>query len=151
MSPTIVTKDGKPVMVVGTPGGSRIITAVLHTILNAVDYGMDVQEAVDAPRFHQQWLPGPTNVELFALSPDTRKSWSAWATNSARRSRRTTGGDPGRRASLGGQAGGQQPLLRRERPAPQHRAGGWLLIVIARSNKVASAGASHCDASAALA
>lgn len=73
MSPTIVTKDGKPVMVVGTPGGSRIITAVLHTILNVVDYGMNVQEAVDAPRFHQQWLPDVTNVETFALSPDTRK------------------------------------------------------------------------------
>jgi gamma-glutamyltranspeptidase/glutathione hydrolase len=71
MSPTIVTKDGKPVMVLGTPGGSRIITAVLHTILNVVDYGMDMQEAVDAPRFHQQWLPEATEVEPFALSPDT--------------------------------------------------------------------------------
>ncbi|TWD89064.1 gamma-glutamyltransferase 1 [Variovorax beijingensis] len=73
MSPTIVSKDGKPVFVVGTPGGSRIITAVLHTILNVVDYGMNVQEAVDSPRFHQQWLPDVTNVETFALSPDTRK------------------------------------------------------------------------------
>jgi len=73
MSPTIVTKDGKPVMVVGTPGGSRIITAVLHTIINVVDYDMNVQEAVDAPRFHQQWLPETTNVETFAISPDTRK------------------------------------------------------------------------------
>jgi len=73
MSPTIVTKDGKPVMVVGTPGGSRIITAVLLTIVNAVDYGMNVQEAVDAPRFHQQWLPDVTNVETYAISPDTRK------------------------------------------------------------------------------
>lgn len=73
MSPTIMSKDGKPVMVVGTPGGSRIITAVLHSILNVVDYGMNVQEAVDAPRFHQQWLPDVTNVETFALSPDTRK------------------------------------------------------------------------------
>jgi gamma-glutamyltranspeptidase/glutathione hydrolase len=73
MSPTIVTKDGKPVLVVGTPGGSRIITAVLHAILNVIDYGMNVQEAVDAPRFHQQWLPDVTNVETFALSPDTRK------------------------------------------------------------------------------
>lgn len=73
MSPTILTRDGKPVMVLGTPGGSRIITAVLLTILNAVDYGMNVQEAVDAPRFHQQWLPETTGVEKFALSPDTRK------------------------------------------------------------------------------
>jgi gamma-glutamyltranspeptidase/glutathione hydrolase len=73
MSPTIVTKDGKPVMVLGTPGGSRIITTVLLTILNVIDYGMDVQEAVDAPRFHQQWLPDVTNVEPDALSPETRK------------------------------------------------------------------------------
>ena len=73
MSPTIVSKDNKPVMVVGTPGGSRIITAVLHVVLNVIDYGMNVQEAVDAPRFHQQWLPDLTNVDNFALSPDTRK------------------------------------------------------------------------------
>jgi gamma-glutamyltranspeptidase / glutathione hydrolase len=73
MSPTIVTKDGKPVMVLGTPGGSRIITVVVHTILNVVDYGMNIQEAVDAPRFHQQWLPDVTNVEPLGLSPDTRK------------------------------------------------------------------------------
>ena len=77
MSPTIVSKDGKPVMVVGTPGGSRIITAVLHTILNVVDYGMNVQEAVDAPRFHQQWLPDVTNVERYALSPDTARMLEA--------------------------------------------------------------------------
>ncbi|UXH76299.1 gamma-glutamyltransferase [Roseateles amylovorans] len=73
MSPTIVTRDGKPVMVVGTPGGSRIITAVLLTLIHAIDYDMTVQEAVDAPRFHQQWQPDLTNVEPYALSPDTRK------------------------------------------------------------------------------
>ena len=73
MSPTIITRDGKPLMVVGTPGGSRIITAVLHTILNVIDYGMTIQEAVDAPRFHQQWLPEATALEPFALSPDTRR------------------------------------------------------------------------------
>ena len=73
MSPTIVSQGGKLVMVLGTPGGSRIITAVLQTLLNVVDYGMNVQEAVDAPRFHQQWLPNPTSVEPFALSPDTRR------------------------------------------------------------------------------
>jgi len=77
MSPTIVTRDGQPVMVLGTPGGSRIITAVLHTIVNVIDYGMDIQEAVDAPRFHQQWLPEITYLERFALSPDTRKMLEA--------------------------------------------------------------------------
>ncbi|WFU45555.1 gamma-glutamyltransferase (plasmid) [Bradyrhizobium sp. CB82] len=73
MSPTIVTKDGKTVMVVGTPGGSRIITAVLQTMINAIDYDMNAQEAVDMPRIHQQWLPDLTNVENYALSPDTQK------------------------------------------------------------------------------
>jgi gamma-glutamyltranspeptidase/glutathione hydrolase len=72
MSPTIVTKDGKPVLVLGTPGGSRIITTVLQTILNVVDFQMNIQEAVDAPRIHHQWLPDVTNVERYALSPDTR-------------------------------------------------------------------------------
>ena len=78
MAPTIVTQNGKPVMVVGTPGGSRIITAVLHTLINVIDYGMNVQEAVDAPKFHQQWLPETTNVDAFALSPDTRKILEGW-------------------------------------------------------------------------
>ena len=73
MSPTIMSKDGTPVLIVGTPGGSRIITTVVHTILNLVDYGMNLQEAVDAPRFHQQWLPETTNLENFGLSPDTRR------------------------------------------------------------------------------
>jgi gamma-glutamyltranspeptidase/glutathione hydrolase len=77
MSPTIVTKDGKPVMVLGTPGGSRIITAVVQTMVHAIDYGMNIQEAVDAPRIHQQWLPDITNIENFAMSPDTRKILSA--------------------------------------------------------------------------
>lgn len=78
MSPTIVTKDGKTVMVVGTPGGSRIITATLLTILNVIDYGMNLQEAVDAPRFHQQWMPEETNLETFAASPDTLKLLESW-------------------------------------------------------------------------
>ncbi|EJM15062.1 gamma-glutamyltranspeptidase [Pseudomonas sp. GM21] len=78
MSPTIVTKDGKVVMVVGTPGGSRIITATLLTMLNVIDYGMNIQEAVDAPRFHQQWLPEETNLETFTTSPDTVKILESW-------------------------------------------------------------------------
>jgi gamma-glutamyltranspeptidase / glutathione hydrolase len=78
MSPTIVTKDGKAVMVIGTPGGSRIITATLLTILNVIDYKMNIQEAVNAPRFHQQWMPDSTNLETFALSPDTQKILESW-------------------------------------------------------------------------
>jgi gamma-glutamyltranspeptidase/glutathione hydrolase len=58
-------------MVLGSPGGSRIISIVLETILNLVDYGMTPQEAVDAPRFHHQWLPDTIFAERYALSPDT--------------------------------------------------------------------------------
>ena len=72
MSPTILTRDGKPVMVLGSPGGARIITITLETILNLVDYGMELQEAVDAPRFHHQWLPDEIYVETRGFSPDTK-------------------------------------------------------------------------------
>lgn len=77
MTPTILTRDGKPLLVTGTPGGSRIITSVLHSILNIVDYGMNVQEAVDAPRFHQQWRPASTQYEPYAFSPDTLRLLAA--------------------------------------------------------------------------
>ncbi len=73
MSPTIVLRDGKPLMVLGTQGGSRIISAVVHTLVNVIDYGMDIQEAVDAPRFHQQWMPEETLAERFAIAPDARR------------------------------------------------------------------------------
>lgn len=73
MAPTIVTRDGKVAMVLGSPGGSRIITITLETALNMIDHGMLPQEAVDAPRFHHQWLPDVLYAEPFALSPDTRK------------------------------------------------------------------------------
>jgi len=71
MTPTIVLKDGHPVLVVGTPGGSRITTTVLQVIVNVIDYGMSLQEAVDAPRVHHQWLPDTLAAEPFALSQDT--------------------------------------------------------------------------------
>ncbi len=77
MSPTIVSKGGQPVMVLGTPGGSRIITTVVHTLINVIDYGMTVQEAVDAPRFHEQWLPDQVYAEPYALNPDTQKLLAA--------------------------------------------------------------------------
>ncbi|HWI86316.1 MAG TPA: gamma-glutamyltransferase [Sphingomonas sp.] len=71
MTPTIVAHDGKLAMVIGTPGGSRIPTAVLQVMLNVIDYGMNLQEAVDAPRIHHQWLPDVIDYERFALSADT--------------------------------------------------------------------------------
>jgi gamma-glutamyltranspeptidase / glutathione hydrolase len=63
MSPTIVLKDGKPVLVTGSPGGSRIISAVLQVIVDVLDYDMDVAAAVAAPRVHHQWLPDEVRVE----------------------------------------------------------------------------------------
>ncbi len=73
MSPTILTKDGHVALIIGSPGGSRIITITLEAILNMVDHGMNVQEAIDAPRIHEQWLPDVVYLEPFALSLDTRK------------------------------------------------------------------------------
>ncbi|OCK57593.1 gamma-glutamyltransferase [Bradyrhizobium sp. LMTR 3] len=63
MSPTIVLKDGKPALVTGSPGGSRIISAVLQVVVNALDYKMDVATAVAAPRLHHQWMPDVVRVE----------------------------------------------------------------------------------------
>jgi gamma-glutamyltranspeptidase/glutathione hydrolase len=71
MTPTIVARDGQFVMATGSPGGRTIINTVLMTILNVVDFGMNIQEAVDAPRLHHQWLPDETRYERWGLSPDT--------------------------------------------------------------------------------
>jgi len=71
MSPTILVKDGRLFMVTGSPGGRTIINTVLETIVNVVDFGMNAQEAVDAGRFHHQWLPDRITYERFSLSPDT--------------------------------------------------------------------------------
>jgi gamma-glutamyltranspeptidase/glutathione hydrolase len=73
MSPTVVAKDGEPFMVIGSPGGSRIITITLEAILNVIDHRMDIQSAIDAPRVHHQWLPDTLYVEPHGLSPDTLK------------------------------------------------------------------------------
>jgi len=63
MSPTIVLKDGKPFLVTGSPGGSRIITAVLQILIDVIDRGMDIASAVSAPRVHNQWMPDQVYVE----------------------------------------------------------------------------------------
>jgi len=70
MTPTIVVKDGKPFMVIGSPGGSTIMTTVLQVIVNVIDFKMTIQEAVDAPRIHHQWLPDHLMYEQRALSQD---------------------------------------------------------------------------------
>ncbi|CAM3727968.1 gamma-glutamyltransferase [Rahnella victoriana] len=71
MSPSLVTKDGKIFMVLGSPGGSRIITITLQAALNVIDYGMAPQEAVDAPRIHHQWLPDEVYYEQRGVSQDS--------------------------------------------------------------------------------
>ena len=71
MAPTIVLYQGKPYLVLGSPGGSRIITIVLQVLLDVADYGMSLADAVDSPRFHHQWLPDKVIEEPRAFSPDT--------------------------------------------------------------------------------
>lgn len=63
MTPTLVLKEGKPFMVVGTPGGTTIITSVLQSILNVVDFGLSASDAVNHPKFHHQWMPDEIRVE----------------------------------------------------------------------------------------
>ncbi|WP_131119027.1 gamma-glutamyltransferase [Lichenihabitans psoromatis] len=72
MTPTIITRGDKLVAVIGSPGGSRIITTVVEVIINMVDHGMTIAEAIDAPRIHVQDAPATIAIEPFALSPDTR-------------------------------------------------------------------------------
>ena len=71
MTPTMVVKDGRLLLVLGSPGGPTIITTVANVLINAVDFGEDIQRAVNAPRFHHQWMPDELRVEAWQLSPDT--------------------------------------------------------------------------------
>jgi gamma-glutamyltranspeptidase/glutathione hydrolase len=70
MTPTIVLKDGKPLLALGSPGGPTIINTVLEVLVNVLDFGMNVQDAVDWPRFHHQWMPDQLSMER-GFSPDT--------------------------------------------------------------------------------
>jgi gamma-glutamyltranspeptidase / glutathione hydrolase len=73
MTPTIVMRDGKPFLVTGSPGDATIISTTLESILNVVDYGMNVQQAVNAPRLHQQWYPQEVWIEDGLLAPEARR------------------------------------------------------------------------------
>jgi len=73
MAPTIVLKDGKLFMVLGSPGGPRIISTVASILMGVIDYGLDIQQAVNAPRFHHQWQPDEIDIEKTGISPDTIK------------------------------------------------------------------------------
>jgi gamma-glutamyltranspeptidase/glutathione hydrolase len=76
MTPTIVVKDGKLAYVLGSPGGPRIITTVANILMGVIDYGLDIQQAVAAPRFHHQWLPDSITMEKVGFSPDTLNALS---------------------------------------------------------------------------
>ncbi len=73
MTPTIVLKNKKPYLILGSPGGSTIITSVLQVILNCIDFDMNIKKAIDMPRIHHQWLPDEINYETFGLSSDVKK------------------------------------------------------------------------------
>lgn len=73
MTPAILLKNGKPVLVVGSPGGATIITTVLQVLLNFVDHKMNIAQAVEAPRFHHQWLPNRIQFEHYSLSPEVKE------------------------------------------------------------------------------
>jgi len=74
MTPTIVLRNGKPRLILGAPGGSTIITTVLHILTNCLDFGMPISKAVQAPRFHHQWMPDKIDYEEGAFTPETMKS-----------------------------------------------------------------------------
>ncbi len=74
MTPTIVLKDDKPFLIIGSPGGSTIITVVLQVILNSIDFNMGIQKAIEAPRIHDQWLPDLLYIEPFGISADTKNN-----------------------------------------------------------------------------
>ena len=120
MTPTIVLKDGKPFLVTGSPGGSRIISAVLQVIVNVIDFHMPIDEAVTAPRLHHQWQPD----EVFAepgFSPDA-----------ARRTQSARPHDRGGAAVHLGEfdRGDARRLCRRRRHPHPRRAGGGVLNFI---------------------
>ena len=74
MSPTIVTKDGKPYLIIGSPGGRTIINTVFQTVLNVVEYEMPIDKAIEAMKIHHQWMPDQLTYESDLMSPDTQKA-----------------------------------------------------------------------------
>jgi gamma-glutamyltranspeptidase/glutathione hydrolase len=78
MTPTIIAKDGKPVLAIGSPGGRTIINTVLQVVLNVIEHDMDVAEAVEAPRIHHQWLPDRTSFESYGFSLDTIRLYESF-------------------------------------------------------------------------
>ncbi len=122
MTPTIVLKNGRPLIVTGSPGGSRIITAVLQVVVNVIDRDMNAADAVAAPRIHHQWSPDRVLVEQ-SLPPSSSAGWKPAATRSSAVRRRHVGQH---------HRGDAKRLCRRRRPAHARLAGGGVLISIRR-------------------
>ena len=78
MTPTIVAKDGKPFLLIGTPGGRTIINTVFQIVLNVIDHQMNLAEAIAAPRIHHQWLPDRIQYESKAITRQTRASLESY-------------------------------------------------------------------------
>jgi gamma-glutamyltranspeptidase/glutathione hydrolase len=74
MTPTIILKNGSPYLILGARGGSTILTVVLQVIINCIDFGMDIQDAVNQPRIHHQWLPDQIDYEEFGLTLDVKEN-----------------------------------------------------------------------------
>src|SRR5690606_14763748 len=74
MTPTIVTRGGKPVLLTGSPGGATIINTVLQVVINVLDHGMNAEAAVASPRFHHQWMPNNVRYENGAISAETAEA-----------------------------------------------------------------------------
>jgi gamma-glutamyltranspeptidase / glutathione hydrolase len=74
MTPTIILKDGFPFLIAGSPGGSTILTVIFQVILNCIDFRMDIQEAINQPRFHHQWLPDQIDYEEFGMTEDVKEN-----------------------------------------------------------------------------
>ncbi len=77
MTPAIVAKEGRPLLVIGSPGGRTIINTVFQVVVNVLDYKMNIGQAIEAPRIHHQWLPDVTSFERFGISPDTKRLYEA--------------------------------------------------------------------------
>ncbi len=78
MTPTIVAKDGKPILAIGSPGGRTIINTVLQVVLNVIDHEMNIAMAIESERIHHQWLPDVTRFERYGFSPDTKKMFEMY-------------------------------------------------------------------------
>lgn len=77
MTPTIITKNGKPFFVIGSPGGRSIINTVFQTVVNVLSYSMSIDKAIEAMKIHEQWLPDVIKYEKYLMSPDTKRSLKA--------------------------------------------------------------------------